>query len=77
MIKNSKLLQKFEKKLIKKERIDIAKNFQIADAMYNEAVALGVIPMRNPLSGLEIDLKIARAVNRVQGTHRKDSKRVE
>ena len=46
MIKNSKIVQRFEEELIKKEKIDLTKNFQIMNAMYKEAVALKVIPMK-------------------------------
>lgn len=34
----------FEKELIKKEKPDVIKNFRIVDALYNEAVELGVFP---------------------------------
>ena len=44
MIKNYKIVQKFEEELIKKEKVNIIKNFQIMDAMYKEARSLGVIP---------------------------------
>jgi len=48
MIKNSKIVQRFEEELIKKEKVNLTKNFQIVDAMYKEAVALGVIPLKDP-----------------------------
>jgi transcriptional regulator with XRE-family HTH domain len=50
---------------LRKEEVDLARNFRILDGLYNEALALGVIPLRKPLDGIEIDLKIAKAVNRV------------
>jgi hypothetical protein len=57
--------QKFEIEFVKREKVNIIKNFQIMDALYKEAVALGVIPLKNPLDGIEVDLKIARVVNSV------------
>ena len=51
MIKNRKILQNFEEELIKKEKVNLIKNFQIMDAMYKEAKALGVFPMKDPLDG--------------------------
>ncbi len=48
MIKNSKIVQRFEEELIKKEKVNLTKNFQIVDAMYKEAVALGVILLKDP-----------------------------
>ncbi|MCJ7789467.1 MAG: hypothetical protein MUP69_04675 [Candidatus Atribacteria bacterium] len=68
MIRNSKIIQKFEEELIKKEKVNLIKNFQIMDAMYKEARALGVIPMKDPLNGWGIDAKIAMVVNYVQKT---------
>jgi len=68
MIKNSKIVQKFEEELIKKEKVNLIKNFQIMDAMYKEARALGVIPMKDPLDGWGIDAKIALVVNYVPKT---------
>jgi len=65
MIKNHKLIEEFEKNLIKTEKIDITRNFQIIDAMYNEAVELGIFPLKNPLDGIDNDIRIAKVVNHV------------
>ena len=65
MITNRSELEEFEKELWRKEKVDLLKNLSILNAMYNEAVALGIIPMKNPLDGLEVDIKIARVVNNV------------
>jgi len=73
MIKNSKIVQSFEKELIKKENVNLTKNFQIMDAMYKEARALGAIPMKDPLSGWDIDVKIAMVVNYVPKASQKNS----
>jgi hypothetical protein len=64
MIKGSEF-QKFERELIKGMKADIHKNFGIVDALYKEAVTLGVMPLKNPLDGIEVDLRIARVVNHV------------
>ena len=45
--------------------MDRIRNFHIVDALYHEAVALGVIPLKNPLDGIEVDLKVAKVVNSV------------
>jgi hypothetical protein len=55
--------QKFEKELLKNERVDIKRNFQIMNALYKEAVAVGVFPPKDPLEGLEVKIKIAKVVN--------------
>jgi len=78
MIKNKAILQKFEEEMIKKEKVDILKNFRLIEDMYKEAVFLGAFPPRNLLSGIEVDIKIAKAVNSVSKApknHRRESDR--
>jgi len=65
MIKNKATFRKFEEEIIQKEKVDILKNFRLVEDMYKEAVFLGAFPPRNPLSGIEVDIKIAMAVNSV------------
>jgi hypothetical protein len=65
MIVNHKKLQEFERKLLKK---GIMENFRIVEALYREAIALRAIPLKDPLDGLELDVKIARIVNSVSET---------
>jgi hypothetical protein len=62
MLRNNEF-QQFEMEFLRKEKLDVARNFQIVEALYQEAVSLGIIPLKNPLDGLEVDIKIARAVN--------------
>ena len=62
MIKTGEF-QKFEMELSKKERLNIRSNFRIVEALYKEAVALGVFPLKNPLEGLEVDIRIAKVIN--------------
>ncbi len=49
----------------------------MVDSMYDEAVALGVIPLKDPLDGLEVDLRIAKVVNHVSEASRQDSEWIE
>lgn len=58
-------VQKFEMNFLRKAKTDPVRNFQIVEALYKEAVTLGIIPLKNPLDGIEVDLKIAKVVNRV------------
>jgi hypothetical protein len=64
MIRNNEF-KKFEMELVKREKVDIERNFRVVDALYKEAVTLGIIPLKNPLDGIEVDLKIAKVINRV------------
>jgi len=68
MISNSKKFRQFEKRYLKNQKTDISENFRIVEALLAEACALGVFPLKNPLEGLEVDLKIARVVNNVSKT---------
>ena len=65
MIINKNLIEKFEKELLKKEKMDLKKKFLLLNAMYKEALFLGVFPLKNPLEGLEVDIKIAKVINSV------------
>lgn len=64
MIINSHKFEKFEHKLISKKRNNIKENFKIVNALYKEAAALGIMPLKNPLDGLDIDIKISQVVNK-------------
>lgn len=63
MIKNAKALAQFEKKYLKKSRRSLRDSFKILDALWKEGVALGKLPLRNPLEGIEKDIRIAKALN--------------
>jgi transcriptional regulator with XRE-family HTH domain len=58
-------LQEFELDFLREEKVDLARNFRIVEALYKEAVTFGIIPLKNPLEGIEVDLKIAKVVNSV------------
>ena len=63
MVKNKRKLDKFYQKLIEQEDISHKKALSIYEAMHKEAVSLGIINSKNILEGLEIDLRIAKAIN--------------
>lgn len=65
MIKNNTTWRDFENKLKKTQKVNIIENFAIMEAMYKEAVALKILPLKDLLEGLEIKIKIAKAVNSV------------
>ncbi len=47
------------------KQAEFEKKFAILDGLYREAVLLGVFPLKDPLEGLEVDIKLARALNSV------------
>jgi len=65
MITNKAELNKFYRKLIEQEDISHKQALSIYEAMHAEAVSLGIICSENILEGLEVDLRIARAINRL------------
>ncbi len=68
MIKDKKYLEEFEKEIIRNKKADIANNIRIVEALYKEAVSLGVFPLKDPLEGIEVDIKIAKVINSVSET---------
>ena len=64
LLKRSGLLE-FELDFLRREKVDRVRNFHIVEALYNEAVTLGILPLKNPLDGIDVELKIAKVLNRV------------
>ena len=65
MIKNPKILKEYERETKRKSKVDINKNFEIFEGLYKEALELGVLPRKNPLSEKETVKKIAKIINSV------------
>jgi predicted RNase H-related nuclease YkuK (DUF458 family) len=63
MIKNKRKLNEFYRKLMEEENISHKEALRIYEALHKEAVSLGAINSENILEGLEVDLKIAKAIN--------------
>ena len=63
MIRNKQKLNKFYRELIERENIPYKKALAIYEAMHAEAVSLGIINSENVLDGLDVDLRIAAAIN--------------
>jgi hypothetical protein len=57
--------RRFEIEFLRNEKLDIKKKFKIVEALYREAVALGVFPLKDSLEGLEVDIRIAKGINSV------------
>jgi len=74
MIRNTKILKKFERELIRKRKPDYFENLRVFESLYKEAMHLGIFPLKDPLEGIEVDIKLARALN-VRRPPRKKSRR--
>jgi hypothetical protein len=63
MIINTDKLREFERSEIVRKDITYADALAIFEGLRREAVSLGVFACENILEGLEVDIRIARAVN--------------
>jgi len=58
MIRNPKVLKIFDK-----EKLRPKDSFRLFDAFWKEALLLNVFPLKDPLEGIEVDIRIARILN--------------
>jgi hypothetical protein len=65
VIKDSRLLETFESEELKKENLDHKSALRIFEGMWLEGMALGVLPLKDPLEGIEVDIRIAEMLNHV------------
>ena len=63
MIRNKRKLNRFYRKLMEGENISHKEALRIYEALHREAMSLGAISSENILEGLEVDLRIAKAIN--------------
>lgn len=63
MVKDTRLLAEFEDQQLRKERLSYAQALKIFEAMWKEAVNLGILPSKDPLEGIEKDIELARILN--------------
>jgi hypothetical protein len=66
MVKYCEKFQAFEAARIRAEKVDVEQNLRILDALYEEALMLGALPPKDPLEGIEVKIRVAKAVNNVQ-----------
>jgi hypothetical protein len=58
MIKNFRLLRQFEK-----EKIDFKTALKIFESFWKEALKFKAITSKNPLEGIEADIRMAKIIN--------------
>lgn len=63
MVKRPDLLEAFERAQIWNTPPDYFRNLRIFEALYEEAKALGHFPLKDPLEGLEMDIRLAKVLN--------------
>jgi len=57
--------QRFEREILRSEKLDIKKKFKIIEALYKEALDLGIFPLKDSLEGIDVDIRIAKVINSV------------
>lgn len=65
MIKHPELLADFEQQEMRREKPDYISALRLFEGMWREGMALGVLPLQDPLEGIEVDIRIARMLNHV------------
>ena len=63
MRRHSARLDEFEDKLIRETPVDRAVHFRLFEAMVREARAVGALPPSDPLEGIEVDIRLAKALH--------------
>ncbi|MBI5359363.1 MAG: hypothetical protein HZA48_02140 [Planctomycetes bacterium] len=65
MIKNHKFLEKFEREQCRKEKPSYEQSLKIIESLWAEGKALGVLPPKKSMEGIETAIKIAGILNNV------------
>ncbi len=64
MIKHPEVLQEFEDNFIRDDgKLSFNSAMKLFTYMWNEAFDLGVFPPKDPLEGIEVDIRIAKSLN--------------
>ena len=63
MIERPDLVEAFEMEQIRNSPPDFERNLRIAESLYELARMLGAIPLKDPLEGIEVDIRLAGALN--------------
>ena len=64
MVKNPDLVKKIEYAFIKeKGKLSFEHALKLFTSMWHEGINLGVLPPKEPLEGIDVDIKIAKVIN--------------
>lgn len=63
MIKDAEALKKFEDSIVERDKLSHAKALQLYESLWREGVALGVLPPKDPLEGIDVAMRIAKILN--------------
>jgi hypothetical protein len=63
MIQQTHLVEDLNKSQMRASRPDYFRNLRLFEALFREARALGALPLKDPLEGIENDIRLARVLN--------------
>jgi hypothetical protein len=63
MIKNVHRIEDLEKEFISKDKLSYKQSLRIFESLWQEGLNLGILPPKDPLEGIEVDLRIANILN--------------
>jgi hypothetical protein len=64
MITDQEVLRKFEDDLISKEgKINHDQSLNLFTSMWKEGILLGVLPPKDTMEGIDVDIRIAQVLN--------------
>lgn len=56
-------MEEFERNLLKTEKLSYKQALAVYESLLKEAISLGVVNSSNWMEDIEVDIKIARAIN--------------
>jgi hypothetical protein len=65
VIKDAEYFEEFNRQELTKEKVDYLSALRIFEGMWKEAISLGALPSKEPLEGIEVDIRIAEILNHV------------
>ncbi len=63
MIKDIEYFEKFETEFISKQEFSYEDALRIIESLWEEGMILKVLPPKDPIEGIETDIKIAKILN--------------
>lgn len=63
MIRSDAVLRRFDEDFERTHRLSHRQALAILDGLWAEGRALGVLPPKDPMTGIDVDIRIARILN--------------
>ena len=63
MVKCPEMIREFEDEQLRRNPADFHSGLRVFEALWEHAVTMKVLPPADPLEGLEVDLRLAEALN--------------